>query len=1785
MFTISGTLKRVRSIVLLLFFALSTLPVTATDFITDVMLIGAGNKQDLESLKSKYSSQGWKILDKDFNAGIDWGKGDGILLLYKTATSTDGYNHGFITDLYLQNRSAANTTNTLNFNGRTYNLVPFDGSNHFKDVKGDLNSGTGSSTDAIHLYYTKEHFADNRAITAIFINGNSGGAVGREGNTKSGYNLNAGCSKGENIFLHASTATAPFKDCYFTDIMLIGAGSSSELESVKTTYTSQGWKVIDYDLNKGIDWGKGEAIYLLYKAEISPDGLNHNYITDFYLQNRSAANTTDTLTFRGYTYQIVPYEGSQHFKNVKGDLNSGTGDNSDPIHLYYTRQRDLTNGTTITGIFFNDHSADSVTVWKEGDIIPYDLNSGCSALTSEKIYMHYTFASTWKGLSPIGNLDTFEANGRYIQVYGWAYDPDESSHPVKIKIYLKNTSDGQIQHYDFYTQIWDDDLNASQGIIGAHRFQEFYIVYPKNDSETYEVATYAFDLTGDDSTQLGMKTFTIINSMPKTAIDSFKTQGKGFSIQGWAYDPDFPDKPIDIRIVIKDVAKNNTYKTIYINTDQERNDINNKEGIKGKHGFNTFISLNDAPDGTYEVYIYAIDDMQESGTQACDPQTVTITRTQPAYGLEKLETSDDGLIVQGWAYDPDDSDKSIPIRIEIRNMDGSTYKTWNIESTDIVRDDINNLYNITGTHGFSSIVKMEQSGTYNVSVYACDITGEEDIQMGSTQTVEYILKIYNLWVGDTLVTYLNKDNILNQFINDTIPTAQFDPKTNTLKLNEPTIEGHHNNYKIYTDDMDLTIKGSYHNNDHENLWYCEGIHTGPNNLTLDGYFNIYAVGQVIEAKKIFLLSDTIILNSESYSTCIYCEECHISEEVRYLEITSKDRAIYGKIIAPKHIITTPADAILKYGHIYESDGNTVVKHIVLEPNKESFRVWIGSKQVTYSNHDDILGDGKATFDPETYTLELNNPTISDYNTFGNDHSAIIYSEVDNLTVSGNFIQTDAAAQYCIANGGGNLSIKGDFALSGTLAGVYCDTLNIQNGTTQLTLTGGKKASESNHIVIGDWLDPITPDKKIINGKFYESDGSTLAKQIELTGYETNPYFKLWLGNTQVTQFNKDNILNQIGANGEATAKYDPSSATLTLNNPDISGMYSNSKISAERIPLKIAGSYHMTTADVNYGISAYNPLELSGDFTFLGTYYGINVPNDVTFVSGTLKAVGERRGIHANSFIVKKDVTRVELEGGYSAAELKYTNSFTSMCQGNLGPSMPLNAILIHLPNTSFYYTYQSDGVTIAKKVIIAPGYKQFDLWVGSEQVTGSNCTDIFGDGKVSFNPDNNTLTLNEPVINTYHKTGDNSTATIFADKMNLTIKGKYNMSQANADFGVLVSQGSLTLDGDFTLYGDICGASSSLSYSKRGVYSSGTLNYGTTLTGNIKLVGGEYGLNSSGETKLNGTIYIKGDYTGLFSNNSIYVNEKTLATIEASTNKSIKCFNCPLVVDGGVRGIRINNGVQLGNLIINNGESQKVGIINHPRAYFEPQYSTIMENGVILKKIEIAANYNLFVGGTLVTSMNQDDILDDGGKVRFDDSTNTLIMDSPEIEDYITDAKGIASKIFASDIDLTIKGVYHMKDTTDYGLYIKNGNLTLDGSFTFNGHQVALECPTGTLTIKKGINNVIKLKGGDGYKTLIAVDFVLDKDMIVKEPSNYIFSQTKMTIIDVNKFSASIPIVICHNGNPDDTDSTKVESIRPEATYPEKDIWYDMYGRKLDSIPTEKGLYIYNGKAVYLAQ
>ena len=186
-----------RAAVTLLAMLLTTAAAWAqTKYISEVMLIGKNNKTEAYALRDQYVAQGWTAIDQDLNKGCG-SKSDYIFLLYKTRT-TASPNHTFITNFCISD-ATGDAPENLTSGGHRYTLVPYDGDDHFKEKRGDLNSNAGGKD--IHLYYTTERMEAKTAVTSITFNKTKSGAVQQ-------YDLNKGAG-GDDIYMHCESSRAP----------------------------------------------------------------------------------------------------------------------------------------------------------------------------------------------------------------------------------------------------------------------------------------------------------------------------------------------------------------------------------------------------------------------------------------------------------------------------------------------------------------------------------------------------------------------------------------------------------------------------------------------------------------------------------------------------------------------------------------------------------------------------------------------------------------------------------------------------------------------------------------------------------------------------------------------------------------------------------------------------------------------------------------------------------------------------------------------------------------------------------------------------------------------------------------------------------------------------------------------------------------------------------------------------------------------------------------------------------------------------------------------------------------------------------------------------------------------------------------------------------------------------------------------------------------------------------------------------------------------------------------
>ena len=309
--------------------------------------------------------------------------------------------------------------------------------------------------------------------------------------------------------------------------------------------------------------------------------------------------------------------------------------------------------------------------------------------------------------------------------------------------------------------------------------------------------------------------------------------------------------------------------------------------------------------------------------------------------------------------------------------------------------------------------------------------------------------------------------------------------------------------------------------------------------------------------------------------------------------------------------------------------------------------------------------------------------------------------------------------------------EGDITLrSGTLvAGGFRDyalqaggALKVESGFTKLEMKGKGhdsvfepyRAMKAQALTLPDNFFIVKPESGSFDESLQtivESDASTPALHIIITTEDlaAEPavledwsvdvsFHRLWLGETQVTSENMDDIFDDATPNSPASASFDPETQTLTLNNPKIIGTFKNAKICLDNDydinNLTITGSYHMTEQDAYYGIrSEGSSLTLEGDFSFVNWANCITNNKNLTIRSGKLE------GWAMSSFGIFLSDGILSIEDGVDYVDLTARNGV--LVANSL--SLPNNYAITTPTGGTFNDNriIEQDGVTRANHVII----------------------------------------------------------------------------------------------------------------------------------------------------------------------------------------------------------------------------------------------------------------------------------------------------------------------------------------------------------------------------------------------------------------------------------------------------------------------------------------------------
>lgn len=481
-----------------------------------------------------------------------------------------------------------------------------------------------------------------------------------------------------------------------------------------------------------------------------------------------------------------------------------------------------------------------------------------------------------------------------------------------------------------------------------------------------------------------------------------------------------------------------------------------------------------------------------------------------------------------------------------------------------------------------------------------------------------------------------------------------------------------------------------------------------------------------------------------------------------------------------------------------------------------YDLYIGGTQVTSKNADNLSvisgAAGSASYDATTNTLVLNGYSYSGATTAVDSIKAGIYSKMD-LTIDlqgSNTIQetsTGGANSYGIYcdhkltfKGSGNLDASGTTAGNTTgysNCGIFASELAFGSDFTgTINATGGSSSASNAMASMGIYVTNLTVNSGTINA----TGGSCSDSYASSTG--------IFFGSPAVLTLNGGTV-NASGGTGGSSGKS--------------VGIYMYGQYGGATGTLTVGADAALTAAGLNalesYGIVFEN--DSGGELTIspggtvtaystnatTGNSMGDAISCGIRVNDNPLSATGHLLAYSAGTSTRVSDVLRA-VYGGTGAFSFNEGKAYTDSA-GNEGETALDSSTHILTNTLASYKRIETTSASVPAEV--------YDLYIAGTQVTSANAADVFGDGKVSFEANTATLTLNG-----YSFSGEgygesfayqelftdsprtNARGAIFSKLDNLTIflSGTNSVTEAGGDYvsAGIFATGDVTIEGSGSL-------------------------------------------------------------------------------------------------------------------------------------------------------------------------------------------------------------------------------------------------------------------------------------------------------------------------------------------------------------------------------------------------
>ena len=498
-------------------------------------------------------------------------------------------------------------------------------------------------------------------------------------------------------------------------------------------------------------------------------------------------------------------------------------------------------------------------------------------------------------------------------------------------------------------------------------------------------------------------------------------------------------------------------------------------------------------------------------------------------------------------------------------------------------------------------------------------------------------------------------------------------------------------------------------------------------------------------------------------------------------------------------ITEPAGAIFDASQRCLVVGGAYVSKLVIAPEKPVFKV--AGVEVTDANSGNLTTiagvEGKASYDPETQTLTLDNTTITTNAVAGIANESATGLQVK--LVGNNTITSASAAGMVIGRQtrivgdgklkvtstgasailmqGAPLSIEGCSVVAEGKYGIYADkgdvkeVLTVRTASVEAQGASGSIAGLSNLLLVRCIINQpqgAAYDKAL---KGVAKDGGLVTDRVVIDIEK----YGLLIGGIDVTSANYDAIDKLPGVTGSLS--YDPAKKILRMayvNIPTDDDKVAVHNQLVDGLKIEMTGDNAMSGGT---GCILERPTTItgSGNMTITGTKgCGVALKNTMLTIKGVeVRVSGATEGISgdksAGCGLAVYDA-HVEAEGSQGSV---------------VGISkLQLNTCYIKEPSgAAFDATLKgvaAKGALVKEKVVMTPPIK-YGVMVAGVEVTVDNCADLSVidgvKGTVSYDPATKTLTLKDATID---KSGDYNIYNYGLDGLKIKVLGTNSLTSDN---------------------------------------------------------------------------------------------------------------------------------------------------------------------------------------------------------------------------------------------------------------------------------------------------------------------------------------------------------------------------------------------------------------------